>query len=119
MLTMTQPTTPRPPEGLQRLLEAEPDIVDRIFDYVVELMPEIAGKPAKVTEAKAAVRAELGGDRVQFKGDRAYIRAGAEEVRRQLAAQILSQFNGRNATEVARRLRISRATVYRYLKQSG
>jgi Mor family transcriptional regulator len=112
MPTMPQPPAPRPPEGLQRLLEAEPDIVDRIFEYVVELMPEIAGKPAKVTEAKAAVRA-------QFAGDRAYVKSRGDDARRQLAGQVLGMFNGRNATEVARRLRISRATVYRYLKQSG
>ena len=36
-----------------------------------------------------------------------------------LATQVLSLFNGRNATEVARCLNISRATVYRLLKQPG
>ena len=109
--------TPRhhPPAALQRLLAAEPDLVDRIFDYVLELIPELASvtdTPAKIDKAKAAVRSE-------FKGDRAYVRSSAEEARRELARQVLTQFNGRNATELARRLRISRATVYRYLKQVG
>lgn len=84
---------------------ADPDLVDRIFDYVVELLPEIAAHQAEV---KLAVRAEFAGQQVS-------VRSRDWD----LARQVLAAFNGRNATEVARMLRISRATVYRLLKQPG
>lgn len=109
---MTKPTTARPPDRLQQLLASDPDLVDRIFEYVVDLIPEISGTPARLAEAKSAVRAE-------FRGERHYIRGDRNTERQALARQVLSLFNGRNATEVARRLRISRATVYRLIKQAG
>jgi transcriptional regulator of acetoin/glycerol metabolism len=84
---------------------ADPDLVDRIFDYVVELLPEIAGR---AEEAKAAVRNE-------FAGERGHVRARDHD----LADQILRMFDGRNATEVARRLHIGRATVYRTIKRAA
>ena len=87
----------------------DPDLVDRIFDYVVELLPELAGRHAEV---KAAVREESAGQGV-------YIQQRSKSKRQQLAVQIFTLFNGRNATEVARTLQISRATVYRVLKQPG
>lgn len=91
----------------------DPDLVDRIFDYVLELLPELGGKSGEV---KAAIRQEFGGVET-------YVRSGIAEQRTESAAllahQVLSMFNGRNATEVARRLDISRATVYRVIKQQG
>lgn len=108
---MTHP--PRKPDhtpaALRRLLAEEPDLVDRIFEYVLDLMPELGRGEKRLEEAKAAVRAE-------FSGEETYIR---KRSRSELAQEVLSQFNGRNATEVARRLRISRATVYRFLTQAG
>ena len=92
---------------------ADPDLVDRIFEYVLEMLPELG---SRTEEVKEAVRLEFG-------GAEAYVRS--EVVRRRqersaaLATEVLSLFNGRNATEVARRLNISRATVYRMLKQPG
>jgi len=106
------PKTDHTPEALQQLLIAEPDLVDRIFDYVIHLIPEIAGEPARLDEAKTAVRSE-------FKGDRPYIKSRSDLDRQAIAHQVLSLFNGKNATEVARRLGISRATVYRLIKQPG
>lgn len=108
---------PNPPTDLQRLLAAEPDLVDRIFDYVVELIPEIAGKAAHLEAAKAALRNEVSGTMV-------YVRKGkgsgsAIASREGMIENILSMFDGRNASEVARRLNIGRATVYRVLKQAG
>lgn len=88
----------------------EPDLVDRIFDYLLAEFPQIAG--AQFAEAKAAVRDE-------FSGEGVYIAARPMTARRELAASVLSLFNGRNATEVARQLQISRASVYRHLKQAG
>lgn len=63
------------------------------------------------TEADKALRQH-------FKGSTYYIAAsaptGSEEARR-----VLARFNGRNPREVARELGVSRATVYRKLKQPG
>lgn len=85
---------------------ADPDLVDRIFDYVVQLMPEIS---ERALEVKEAVREE-------FRHERAYIRG---DKRQALARRVLILFNGRNASEVARTLQVSRATVYRLIKQPG
>jgi len=102
-----KPATPE----LQKLIDAEPDLVDRIFDYILAEFPQIASQPpAKIAGTKAAVRAE-------FKGEECYIAGRPATVRQQTVAQVLALFNGRNASEVARRLQISRATVYRVLKQ--
>lgn len=97
------------PRELQALLAAEPDLVDRIFEYLLAEFPHLAGDAARVEKAQAAVRAE-------FAGEEVYIQKRSSK---DIAAEVLRMFNGRNATEVARRLRIHRATVYRYLKQAG
>lgn len=97
------------PRELQALLAAEPDLVDRIFEYLLAEFPQLAGDAARVEKAQAAVRAE-------FAGEEVYIQKRSSK---DIAAEVLRMFNGRNATEVARRLRIHRATVYRYLKQAG
>ena len=94
---------------LAALIAAEPDLVDRIFDYILAEFPQIS---ASVQKHKAAVRAE-------FKGEECYIAGKPATARQQQASQVLALFNGRNATEVARRLQIGRSTVYRVLKQSG
>lgn len=90
------------------------DLVDRIFDYLLLEIPGFADgvQSAKLAELKNAVRTE-------FKGDRQRISPRTASARRDQAMQVLSLFNGRNATEVARRLDISRASVYRILKQAG
>lgn len=88
---------------------ADQDLVDRIFDYVLELMPDLAERSPEV---KAAIREEFG-------AEKQWVRTARHERRRHLASEVLRLFNGRNASEVARRLGISRAGVYRYLKQSG
>lgn len=94
---------------LATLIAAEPDLVDRIFDYILAELPEIA---ASVQKHKAAVRAE-------FKGEECYIAGKPATARQQQVSQVLALFNGRNASEVARRLQIGRATVYRVLKQAA
>lgn len=101
--------TRTPPKELQALLADEPDLVDRIFEYLLAEFPQLAGDAARVERAQAAVRAE-------FAGEEVYIQKRSS---RDIAAEVLRLFNGRNATEVARRLEIHRATVYRYLKQAG
>lgn len=98
-----------PPKDLQDLLAAEPDLVDRIFDYLLAEFPQLAGDASSVRRAQNAVRAE-------FAGEEVYI---PKRNSKDVAGEVLRLFNGRNATEVARRLGIHRATVYRYLKQPG
>lgn len=94
---------------LATLIAAEPDLVDRIFDYILAEFPQIS---ASVQKHKAAVRAE-------FKGEECYIAGKPATARQQQVSQVLALFNGRNASEVARRLQIGRTTVYRVLKQHG
>lgn len=94
---------------LQDMIQAEPDLVDRIFDYLLAEFPAIAGHADKL---KRAVRSE-------FRGEECYIAGRPATERQQQVAQVLALFNGRNASEVARRLGISRVTVWRMLKQSG
>lgn len=92
---------------------ADPDIVERLFAYMLELLPETArpAVEAKRIEIKRGLRKEFGGQRGL------YVRTSDEEIDADAVAQVLAIFNGRNATEVARRLNISRATVFRVIKQ--
>jgi len=119
MATPTQPITIKPTTELNRLLQAEPDLVDRIFDYI--LCDPVLGRAIQqasqeqqsaVPKLKAAVRAE-------FKGEECYIAGRPATARQEMVANVRALFNGRNATEVARRLCISRSTVYRVIKQAG
>lgn len=108
--TETQPnfSASTPAQLELQVLQANPDLVDRLFDYVINLIPAIG--EINLEEAKAAVRQEFAGDRVYIRS-----RKPTEEV----VDRVLRTFNGRNAAEVARELGISRATVYRLLKQPG
>jgi len=106
-----------PTPKLTAAITAEPDLVDRIFDYLLEVAPEFSAHLESVDAAKRAVRNEFGGSEV-------YVRSGASrdvrtDASRETAQKVLQLFNGRNATEVARRLQISRATVYRAIKTAG
>lgn len=115
MAKMAQTKTPQ----LDILLQAEPDLVDRIFDFILS-DPALSAAIAKVVEStkdtvpklKTAVRAE-------FVGETCYISSHSPTDRQLRVQQVLALFNGRNATEVARTLQISRASVYRCLKQPG
>jgi len=110
-----------------------PDVIDRMFDFIAS-EPHMARAlqaiqqeaqvgdgqqdPASILQnIKDATRAEFG-------GERAYIRknlSGPAKKKVKTAADIgqrvMALFNGRNATEVARRLQIGRATVYRHLRK--
>jgi Mor family transcriptional regulator len=108
-----------PKQTLPQMIEAEPDLVDRIFDYIfqdpalslaMQRMPEAQGK--KLDALKASVRAE-------FKGEECYIAGRPATARQETVTQVLALFNGRNAREVARKLNISLASVYRHIKQPG
>ncbi len=89
-----------------------PDLVDRMFDYLVELVPEIQRGDAGLERVQAALRKE-------FAGQEVYIPARSSVSKAEERRAVLKLWNGRNATTIARSLGISRATVYRYLKQPG
>lgn len=87
--------------------DREPDLVTAIFDVLIESHPDLV---ALREDGEAAVRHRL-------KGLRGTVTDQPDSDT--LARRVLSLFNGRNPREVARRLRVSRATVYRILKQAG
>ena len=87
--------------------DREPDLVTAIFDVLIESRPDLM---ALREEGENAVRHRL-------KGLRGTVTDQPDSDT--LARRVLSLFNGRNPREVARRLRVSRATVYRILKQAG
>jgi Mor family transcriptional regulator len=89
--------------------QADPDLVDAIFAYILREFPEME---EKVCELKDATRKEFG-------GDRSYVPRRSPAARQKLVRDVLELFNGRNATEIARSLNIGRATVYRIVKTEG
>jgi len=106
-------TTPRPhPSTLKdRLTDA--DFVDRVWQYLLTTWPTRLADipPNEVEQIKHQIRRDERGDH--------YVSPASEAARQHQAKQILTLFNGRNATEVARRVGCSRAKVYRVLKQAG
>lgn len=88
---------------------APPDLVDLIFDYILAEFPEMAQRAVVLKEAT----------RKEFSGDTTYIPRRSPTERQKMVNEVLRLFNGRNATEIARRLNISRSTVYRLIKTAG
>lgn len=88
---------------------SNPDLVDAIFAFITDEFPAFASRAAVLKEE---VRRE-------FSGIEIYIPQRSIAQREKLTKEVLAMFNGRNATEVARRLNIGRATVYRIIKQDG
>ncbi len=86
----------------------QPDVLDRLMAKLRQLHP-MSDKEA--AELHGVMREEFGGERGISK------RSPAEKL--EIMRLALQKFNGQNATEVARELGVSRATVYRYLKQPG
>lgn len=75
------------------MLQASHDLVDRIFEYVVKLCPEISAD--HLDELKHAAREG-------FCGERCYINDRSRTDMKALVAEVLLPFNGRNPAEVAR-----------------
>jgi Mor family transcriptional regulator len=86
-----------------------PDLVDAIFAFIETEFPDMASRTAVLKEE---VRRE-------FSGIEIYIPRRSVAERERITAEVLRVFNGRNAAEVARRLGIGRATVYRIIKQEA
>lgn len=117
MTSKSSPTLPlMPPDAAKTPATPDadfsPDLVDRMFDYLVDLVPELRGSPATVERVQQQLRRE-------FAGQEAYIPARSPMDKVEMRRQVLRLWNGRNATAVARTLGISRASVYRHLKQPG
>jgi len=111
---MQRPASPTTPE-LDLLVAAEPDLVDRIFDYILaDPAMSLALQKIDVQVGECGVRKLKDAVRSEFAGEKVWVNK-----REKVAQAVLRMFNGRNATEVARRLHISRATVYRVIKQAG
>jgi transcriptional regulator of acetoin/glycerol metabolism len=85
------------------------DLVDAIFRFIEQEFPALAPRAAQL---KDEVRRE-------FSGEKVWVRRRSQAARDRLVEEVLASFNGRNATEVARRLGIGRATVYRIIKQGA
>lgn len=116
--TRTQQGTPMTHPAAYPGLQADPDLVDRIFAYIFA-DPALAAAIRKGAAAQQSVKQLKAAVRAEFAGERCYIADRPPTVRQETTAQVLALFNGANATEVARRLQISRATVYRVIKQPG
>jgi Mor family transcriptional regulator len=86
-----------------------PDLVDAIFQYLGEEFPQLAPRLLVLKEEVLH----------EFSGIAVYIPRRSSARRKQLTVDVLSLFNGRNATEIARKLGIGRATVYRIIKQEN
>lgn len=110
-MAKTKPPNPAAaPRHVLPPIFSEPDLVDRIFELFVEHFPELQSE--RVAQLKDAAREE-------FRGEECYIPVRSPTARQMMVAEVLRTFNGRNATELARRLQVSRATVYRWIKQPG
>lgn len=83
-----------------------PDFADRVVNMVIELMPDLRESRRHLT---ASIRREFG-------VSQQYVRRPGVIM---TCDEVLQVFNGRSATEVARVLGCSRATVYRLLKRAG
>jgi len=113
MVTSSGPRDKASADHVRELLAgrvSDPDLVDRIFELLLELCPEIPR--TQLEDARQAAREE-------FAGSDTYIPKRSPTAKQQKVEACLAMFNGRNATEVARRLEMSRAWVYRVLKQAG
>lgn len=116
--TAAEPAAPRParrrvPAGVgqvhqrsYRPIDGDADLVDQVIAFLARHRPELA-------DVAREVEGEL---REQFGGGDHYVRAPDASGG---VARVLEAFNGRNVSEVARELGISRATVYRRLRQAG
>jgi Mor family transcriptional regulator len=110
-------TTHTTPAKVDALIQAEPDLVDRIFEYIFQDPALAQAFTQQAGEGKDAVEKLKEEVRGEFEGEMCYIAGRPASKRQETAAKVLSLFNGRNASEVARKLNIGRTTVYRILKQ--
>lgn len=104
------PGTVLPQQRSYRPIAGDADLVDQVIAFLARHRPELA---EAVKLAEPALRAEFGG------GDHYVHARSADDRAAASVAAVLGVFSGRNVSEVARELGISRATVYRRLRQAG
>ena len=85
-----------------------PDLVDKVLALICKQNPALAADAKQLEGMEATLREHFG-------GAEQYVRKRRPS--EQTAQAILAQFNGQNSRTVARELGVSRATVYRKLKQ--
>lgn len=85
------------------------DLLSRVIECLQEVQPSLTDEMALQIEKQI---------RGEFAGEMTYIAKTIPE-RDRLKDEVRRLFNGRNATEVARELKIGRTTVYRILKTAG
>jgi len=87
----------------------DPDLIDKIFEFIAIEFPEMTERVAVLKQMA----------RREFAGIETYIPRRPKAERERIVLDVMRLFDGRNATEVARRLGISRASVYRIIKTPG
>lgn len=90
------------------------DLLTLAIQGLQKIMPTLSDELAAQLEDE--LRREIAGDREVIRG---VISKQSLEKREIIKEEVRRRFNGRNATEVARDLKIGRATVYRILKTAG
>lgn len=105
--TTAERTSPTP--GLDRIILESPDIVDRLFDYLLTTMPDLRARVTELAQAEHALRSEYRASRGL------HIRAPDSDAERaELLERVLAYPKTVCASEVARQCGVSRATVYRW-----
>ena len=94
------------------------DLGTRVKDVATEVANDIVKQWAAELGRELAEKIEKRLRR-EMAGDRIYISNESESSRKQKYDMVRRMYNGRNATAIARELKIGRATVYRILKTPG
>jgi Mor family transcriptional regulator len=84
------------------------DLIDKIFEFIQIEFPEMHDKA--FAQKELALR--------EFAGIETYIPRRSQAERDRIAREVITVFNGSNAHEVAKRVCISRSSVYRIIKAS-
>jgi Mor family transcriptional regulator len=85
------------------------DLIDTIFDFIEREFPEMRHRAPALKQLA----------RREFAGILTYIPRRSQSERDRIAAEVAVLFTGRNVAEVARKLGISTASVYRIIKKPG
>lgn len=94
------------------------DFVEEIEAVIAKVTAEVVADSPHEIGPQIAIRVGQW-MRTNMPGTAGYIGGQSAAARRARHDQVRRMFNGRNATEIARKIGISRATVYRILKTSG
>lgn len=96
-----------PTPGLDRIIQRDPDIVDRLFAYLLQQMPELSSRTAELASAERAVRSE-------FRAERGlHVRSPRDDERQEIRDKIRQYPAGTTCLTIARELGVSRWTVMR------